>query len=81
MYCYPVQFAHLCPKLPAVTIFTDKEFTMLKYKGEMVRINTLYFQKLEQLYRYNCYDDKKFENYLSRVWCLLKRYQVIINLN
>lgn len=32
-----------------------------------------YFQ--EQLYRYNCFEDRKFEWFLPRVWCLLKRYQ------
>lgn len=29
----------------------------------------------EQLYRYSCFDDKKFELFLPRVWCLLKRYK------
>jgi phosphorylated CTD-interacting factor 1 len=29
----------------------------------------------EQLYRYNCFEDRKFEWFLPRVWCLLKRYQ------
>lgn len=28
----------------------------------------------ECLYRYSCFDDKKFEQFLSRVWCLLRRY-------
>lgn len=28
----------------------------------------------EYLYRYSCFDDKKFEQFLSRVWCLLRRY-------
>lgn len=32
------------------------------------------FQEL--LYRYSCIDDPRFEKFLSRVWCLLKRYQV-----
>lgn len=30
----------------------------------------------ELLYRYSCVDDPRFEKFLSRVWCLLKRYQV-----
>lgn len=30
----------------------------------------------ELLYRYSCIDDPRFEKFLSRVWCLLKRYQV-----
>ena len=35
----------------------------------------------EQLYRWNCRDDPRFENFLSRVWCLLRRYQVKRNEN
>ncbi|XP_029006767.2 mRNA (2'-O-methyladenosine-N(6)-)-methyltransferase isoform X2 [Betta splendens] len=31
----------------------------------------------ELLYRYSCVDDPRFEKFLSRVWCLLKRYQVM----
>lgn len=27
------------------------------------------------MYRYSCFDDKKFELFIPRVWCLLKRYQ------
>jgi len=40
-----------------------------------MRINNIYFNKLEQLYRYGCADDRKFEHFLTRVWMLLKRYQ------
>ena len=29
----------------------------------------------EQLYRYGCADDRKFEHFLTRVWMLIKRYQ------
>ena len=29
----------------------------------------------EQLYRYGCADDRKFDYFVNRVWCLLKRYQ------
>lgn len=32
----------------------------------------------EQLYRYSCFDDKKFELFLPRVWCLLKRYNAFL---
>jgi phosphorylated CTD-interacting factor 1 len=28
----------------------------------------------EQLYKHSCFDDKKYEMFLPRVWCLLKRY-------
>lgn len=81
VFCYPVQFAISSPRLPAVDVLTDKDSTLLRYKGEVVRINTLYFQKLEQLYRWNCTDDRKFENFLPRVWCMLKRYQTYLGLS
>lgn len=29
------------------------------------------------LYRYSCIDDSSFEKFLPRVWCLLRRYQVL----
>ena len=32
----------------------------------------------EQLYRFNCFDDRKFELFLPRVWCLLKRQQMFL---
>ncbi|XP_064466906.1 mRNA (2'-O-methyladenosine-N(6)-)-methyltransferase-like isoform X2 [Ornithodoros turicata] len=81
VFCYPVQFAITSPRLPQVEILTDKDSTLLRYKGEHVRVNTLYFQKLEQLYRWNCTDDRKFENFLPRVWCMLKRYQTYLGLS
>ena len=28
----------------------------------------------EQLYRYSCIEDRKLDSFLSRVWCMLKRY-------
>ena len=40
----------------------------------MLQMNSLYFQKLEQLYRYGCADDRKFDYFLSRCYMLLKRY-------
>uniref|UniRef100_A0A7N6A7R8 PCIF1 WW domain-containing protein n=1 Tax=Anabas testudineus TaxID=64144 RepID=A0A7N6A7R8_ANATE len=43
----------------------------------MVKVNRGHFSKLELLYRYSCIDDPRFEKFLSRVWCLLKRYQVM----
>ncbi|XP_054720855.1 mRNA (2'-O-methyladenosine-N(6)-)-methyltransferase-like [Uloborus diversus] len=75
VYCYPVQFAISSPHLPAVQHHPEKEYTLLRFKGDVVRISTVYFQKLEHLYSLNCSDDRKFENFLSRVWCMLKRYQ------
>lgn len=32
--------------------------------------------KQELLYRYSSIDDPRFEKFLCRVWCLIKRYQV-----
>nr|CAG4646088.1 EOG090X02BU [Macrothrix elegans] len=74
VWCYPVLFALPCPRLPPVEFMQDKDQTILRFKGDAVRINNLHFQKLEQLYRYNCFEDRKFEWFLPRVWCLLKRY-------
>lgn len=28
------------------------------------------------MYRYSCFEDKKLEFFMSRVWCLLRRYSV-----
>lgn len=49
VWCYPVQFALSCPKLPAVEFFQDKEQTQLRYKGEVLRINNTYMSKLVRL--------------------------------
>lgn len=76
VFCYPVQFAHPSPKLPPVHFMVDRDIVLLRYKNDTVRIRQLYLQKLEQLYRYGCADDRKFDFFLTRVWCLLKRYQV-----
>lgn len=76
VYCYPVQFAHQSAKLPATQFHQQADTITLRYKQEPMKIKQLYLQKLEQLYRYNCADDRKFEYFLTRVWCLLKRYQV-----
>jgi len=75
VWCYPVQFTLPCPRLQAVEYFQDKEQTQLRYKGDVMRLNNAHFAKLEQLYRYGCADDRKFDYFLTRVWMLLKRYQ------
>uniref|UniRef100_T1GRR0 PCIF1 WW domain-containing protein n=1 Tax=Megaselia scalaris TaxID=36166 RepID=T1GRR0_MEGSC len=46
--------------------------------ADQLFINMTHLQKLEQLYRYNCFDDKKFDLFIGRVWCLLKRYQTYV---
>ncbi|XP_068212202.1 mRNA (2'-O-methyladenosine-N(6)-)-methyltransferase isoform X1 [Palaemon carinicauda] len=81
VWCYPVQFTTPSPRPPHIDYMQDKDTTILRYNGEALRMNTLYFHKLEQLYRYNCFDDKKFELFLPRVWCLLKRYQTLLGTN
>jgi len=81
VWCYPVQFAMPCPRLPSVEIYHDKELTVLRYKGDQVRINNSYFHKMEQLYRYGCADDRKFDLFLIRCYMLLKRYQAYFGVN
>lgn len=75
VWCYPVQFATPpCPRLPQIEYLVERDQTLLRFNGDAVSINTGHLQKLEHLYRYNCFDDKKFEFFLPRVWSLLKRY-------
>ena len=76
MWCYPVQFALPCPRLPTVEFVQDKEKTYLRYRGgdTPVTITNLFFNKLEQLYRYGCADDRKFDLFLTRCYMLIKRY-------
>ena len=74
VWCYPVHMALPCPRLPAVDFMQDKDCTQLRYKGDVVKINNQFFNKLEQLYRYGCADDRKFDHFLTRVWMLLRRY-------
>ena len=75
--CYPAYLINPCPKLPTVQMFTERDSTLLRYKnGEFLRLNTNFIQKLEILYFYNCRDDRKYNYFPTRVWCLLKRYQV-----
>ncbi|XP_076039938.1 mRNA (2'-O-methyladenosine-N(6)-)-methyltransferase-like isoform X2 [Oratosquilla oratoria] len=81
VWCYPIQFTTPSPRPPTIDFLQDKDHTCLRYKGETLRVNTLYFHKLEQLYRYNCFDDRKFELFLPRVWCLQKRYQTLLSTN
>ncbi|KAK1901225.1 mRNA (2'-O-methyladenosine-N(6)-)-methyltransferase [Dissostichus eleginoides] len=63
--------------LPRVELHFENDVACLRFKGEMVKVNRGHFSKLELLYRYSCIDDPRFEKFLTRVWCLLKRYQVL----
>ncbi|XP_076470748.1 mRNA (2'-O-methyladenosine-N(6)-)-methyltransferase-like isoform X2 [Babylonia areolata] len=73
--CYPVHLITPSPPLPTVEYRPEQDFINLTYSGETVRITTLHFQKLEQLYKIHCHDDHQLNMFLSRTWCLLKRYQ------
>ena len=58
-------------------MLSEKDSIVLRYKnGELLRVQQAYLQKFEMLYYYNCRDDRKFNYFLTRVWCMLKRYQV-----
>jgi len=46
VWCYPVHFALPCPRLPQVDFMQDKEVTQLRYKGDVIRLNNAYFNKL-----------------------------------
>ncbi|XP_015785214.1 phosphorylated CTD-interacting factor 1 [Tetranychus urticae] len=78
VYCYSLQLAYRCPKYPPIQYHPEKDFVLVKYKTETLRLKPLFLQKMEHLYRYNCYDDKKFDIFLPRLFCLLKRYQVFL---
>ena len=44
--CYPVQMMVPCPRLPTVEMLQEKEFHMLKFNGEVLKINSSHFYKL-----------------------------------
>ncbi|XP_077315359.1 mRNA (2'-O-methyladenosine-N(6)-)-methyltransferase isoform X1 [Lithobates pipiens] len=76
--CHPVRLTS--PALPfqgGVDVQQDGNVVCVRYKGESVRINQSYFSKLFQLYRLSSTDDPGSEKFLPRVWCLLRRYQVM----
>ncbi|KAM6981370.1 mRNA (2'-O-methyladenosine-N(6)-)-methyltransferase [Aplochiton taeniatus] len=77
VYCYPVRLSLPSPPQPRVELHFENDMSCLRFKGEMVKINRGHFAKLELLYRYSSIDDPRFEKFLSRVWCLMKRYQVM----
>lgn len=80
MICYPVHLATPSPNSPHVLHQEQEEMTTVRFKGETQKINTTHFHKLEQLYQLNCRDDPRMEHFLSRVWCLLKRYQTFFGI-
>lgn len=75
--CYPAYLLNPCPKLPQVQMHPERDGFIFRYKNtEYLKINAVHHQKLELLYYYNCRDDRRYNLFLARVWCLLKRYQV-----
>ncbi|XP_014213980.1 phosphorylated CTD-interacting factor 1 [Copidosoma floridanum] len=78
VWCYPIQFSLPTPRLPQIEYLPEREQTMLRFHGDTVCINNTHLAKLEHLYRHNCFDDRKFEMFLPRVWCMLKRYQTYL---
>ncbi|XP_013083878.1 mRNA (2'-O-methyladenosine-N(6)-)-methyltransferase-like [Biomphalaria glabrata] len=80
-YCYSVQLSIPSMRLPVVERQIENEIANLKYKGETLKMNQEHFWKMEQLYGLNCRDDPRFDNFLARVWCLLKRYQAYFGIN
>ncbi|KRK05366.1 uncharacterized protein Dyak_GE27319, partial [Drosophila yakuba] len=72
------------PRMPTIEYLQDRDHMIIKYTPATINqpdaqyINLTYLQKLEQLYRHNCFDDKKFDLFIGRVWCLLKRYQTFL---
>lgn len=108
VWCYPVQFAVGCPRLPVVEYLNDRDQALLRYQGDTLAINSTYLQKLvrtifvfdyssknyyhfncikrchyfqEHLYRHSCFDDRKFELFIPRVWVVLKRYATALGVN
>uniref|UniRef100_F6XRK5 mRNA (2'-O-methyladenosine-N(6)-)-methyltransferase n=1 Tax=Monodelphis domestica TaxID=13616 RepID=F6XRK5_MONDO len=77
VYCYPVRLAVPSPPLPSVEMHMENNVACVRYKGEMVKVSRNFFSKLWLLYRYSCIDDSAFERFLPRVWCLLRRYQMM----
>ncbi|CAG5118671.1 unnamed protein product [Candidula unifasciata] len=73
--CSPVQLSIPSPRMPYVERVIEEEVVSLQYGGETLTINQEHFWKLEEIYGLNCQDDPRFDHFLARVWCLLKRYQ------
>ncbi|XP_786170.4 mRNA (2'-O-methyladenosine-N(6)-)-methyltransferase [Strongylocentrotus purpuratus] len=78
--CYNIQMAVQSPRLPTVDVHEEGSVTCLRYKGEMMKINTQHMMKLDALYQFNCRDDPTRHNFLPRAWCLLRRYQTLFGL-
>lgn len=83
VWCYPVQFSIPPSRVPVLEYVHERDHMVIKFvqsatPPDTQYINLTHLQKLEQLYRFNCYDDKKFDLFIARVWCLLRRYQTFL---
>ncbi|RZC40392.1 phosphorylated CTD-interacting factor 1 [Asbolus verrucosus] len=81
VWCYPVQFVIGCTRLPVVEYLPDRDQALLRFQGDTLAINSTHLQKLEHLYRHSCFDDRKFELFIPRVWVMLKRYATYLGVN
>ncbi|KAL7990152.1 hypothetical protein Chor_010506 [Crotalus horridus] len=80
VYCYPLRLTVPSPALPSMEMHVENSLVCVRYKGEVVKVSRSYFSKLWLLYRYSCIDDASFEHFLPRVWCLLRRYQMMFGI-
>ena len=46
VWCYPIQFAIACPRLPIVDYLADRNQVTLRYHNEPLVINAIFLQKL-----------------------------------
>uniref|UniRef100_A0A8C5R6I7 mRNA (2'-O-methyladenosine-N(6)-)-methyltransferase n=1 Tax=Leptobrachium leishanense TaxID=445787 RepID=A0A8C5R6I7_9ANUR len=78
VFCHPVRLSvpSLQPQA-GVDAQLEGNLVCVRFREESVGINQSYFSKLFQLYRLSSTDDPGSDKFLSRVWCLLRRYQVM----
>lgn len=46
VWCYPVQYAIGCPRLPVVEYIPDRDQALLRFQGDTLAINGSHLQKL-----------------------------------
>ncbi|KAL4235084.1 mRNA (2'-O-methyladenosine-N(6)-)-methyltransferase [Mactra antiquata] len=77
VFCYPIHMIVPTPRLPVVELSQENDIHFLKHRNETVKLNSSHFYKLEQLYKISCRDDARFDHFLARVWCLIRRYHTM----
>ncbi|XP_063315233.1 mRNA (2'-O-methyladenosine-N(6)-)-methyltransferase [Pelobates fuscus] len=78
VFCHPVRLS--VPTLQpqgGVDVRVEGSTVCVRFREESVRMNQGYFSKLFQLYRLSCTDDPASDKFICRMWCLLRRYQVM----